>query len=257
MAGDPHDVAEALVAGQIAVSERFASHFGVHQGDVVTLSTPKGPCDFRVAGVIRDYAGPAGSLNIDIDVFDRLWPLQGRRDVVFWTKGDPAAVIGQIQKISTSQRALVFSYGRSLAHFVTDQIWQVRGIMASIALMTALLGAVAIATLMLSNVTLLVRDRAVLIAIGATKAQIRLLTLLEGLSLGIGGGTAGIACGLCVSYLLIENVLPDRIGWRLDLSAGPVELGMLVLCLASVSLLASAYPAWISGDISPRAIADE
>jgi putative ABC transport system permease protein len=257
VSGNPRTVAAELTNGQVAISERFARHFGTQQGDFVTLSTPKGAHRFRVAGLIRDYAGPAGSLNMDIAVFDKLWPRQGSRDVVFWTVGDPSAVIPAIRNRLTEQHSLVFTYGDGLAHFVTDQIGRLRGILASVALMTALLGAVAISSLMLSSVTTQARDRALVLALGATRAQIRVIKLLEGLLLGLGGGAAGIALGVGASYPIITNVLPEALGWALSFSADPAEFVLLISCLAASSLLASVYPAWIAGDVSLRELSGE
>ena len=255
--GNSRAVAEGLANGQVAISEGFARHFGTRQGDLLTLSTPKGLHSFRVAGIIRDYAGPAGSLNIDISVFDQLWPRQGSRDVVFWTEGDPAIVIPGIRNNLVGQQSLLFSYGDNLAHFVTDQMWRLRGILASVALMTALLGAVAISSLMLSSVTIQARDRALLLATGATRTQLRVIQLLEGLLLGLGGGAAGIALGVGASYSIITNVLPEGIGWTLSLAADPAELILLIVCVAVSSLLASAYPAWIAGEVSLRELSAE
>jgi len=257
VSGNSRAVAEALANGQVAISERFASHFGTRQGDLVTLSTPKGLRHFRVAGIIRDFAGPAGSLNIDIGVFEQLWPRQGSRDIVFWTRADPAVVIPEIRGRVGDQQSLLFSYGDSLAHFVTDQMWRLRGILASVALMTALLGAVAISSLMLSSVTIQARDRAVILATGATRAQVRVIKLLEGVLLGLGGGAAGIALGIGASYLIITNVLPEGIGWTLSISADPAELILLLFCVGASSLLASAYPAWIAADVSLQELSAE
>jgi putative ABC transport system permease protein len=255
--GDPRGVAEALSSGQVAVSEGFARHFGTRVGDFVTLSTPKGPCQFRVAGIIRDYAGPAGSINIDIRVFDRLWRRQGARDLVFWTDADPATVIVRIRSRLAEQQALLFSYGDSLGHFVTDQTSQLSGVLASIALMTALLGAVAVCSLMLGSVTTEARDRALLVAAGATKTQVRLVILVEGLLLGIGGGLAGVALGISASYIIVTKVLPGAIGWTLSVSLDSAQLTLLLVSVAVSSALASAYPAWMAGDISPRVLSTE
>jgi len=230
--GSPGSIAEELTNGQIAISERFAQHFGIRQGDLVMLNTPKGRRSLRVAGIIRDYAGPTGSLNIDIGIFEQLWPRQGSRDVVFWTLGDPTTVVSAIRGRIANKQPLLFSYGAKLAHFVTDQIWRVRGILVSVALMTALLGAVAVSSLLLSSVTVQPRELGLLLATGATRAQVRAIKLLEGLFVGISGGIVGIALGVGTSYVLISDVLPQGIGWTLNFSVDPAELLLLTLCLA-------------------------
>jgi putative ABC transport system permease protein len=255
--GNPRAVVDALVRGQVAVSERFARRFDIRRGDTVTLSTPMGLRDFGVAGIIRDYAGPGGSLNIDLTVFDQFWPRRGSRDLVFWTDGDPTQVISKIRHSLEGRQSLLFSYGETLEHFVTNQTSRLRGIFVSVALMTALLGAVAISSLMLGSVTIQTRDRALLMAAGATQLQISILILLEGVLLGLWGGLAGIALGVGASYIMITSILPEGIGWTLNLSADRDDVVLLTSCVAVSSLLASAYPAWIGGYISPRELAEE
>jgi putative ABC transport system permease protein len=255
--GSSRSVAQDLANGQVAVSERFARHFGTRPGDVLSLSTPSGLRRFRVAGLIRDYAGPAGSLNMDIGVFDELWPRRGSRDVVFWTAGDPSTAISAIRDHLADKHSLFFSYGDTLAHFVTDQISRLRGILASIALMTALLGAVAISSLMLGGLTTQARDCALLLAMGATRTQVRVIKLVEGVLLGVGSGAAGIAVGVGASYPIITNVLPEGLGWTLNFSADPAEFILLILSLTASSFLASTYPAWTAGDVSLRELSDE
>jgi len=132
-----------------------------------------------------------------------------------------------------------------------------KGVLASIAVMTALLGAVAVSSLMLSSVTTQARNRALLVAAGATKTQVRVVILLEGLMIGFGGGGVGIALGICAGYFIVGYVLPDAIGWMLNVYLDPVILILLILSVAVSSVLASAYPAWMAGHISLRELSTE
>ncbi|HME68798.1 MAG TPA: FtsX-like permease family protein, partial [Myxococcota bacterium] len=198
--GEPRAVAEAVASGEIAISDQFARHFGVSTGESITLDTPKGARSFRVAGIIRDYAGPAGSLNIDIAVFDELWPRRGSRDLVLWTEGDPETVITQIRERAGGDQSLFFVYGDDLARFASRLLSRFQGILASISIMTALLGGIAVWNLMLSAVTARTRELASLLAMGATRRQVRALTLIDGLLLGVGGGVGGMLLGVCSAY---------------------------------------------------------
>ncbi len=123
--------------------------------------------------------------------------------------------------------------------------------------MTALLGAVALSSLMLSSATTQAQDLALLLATGATRGHIRMIKLMEGLSLGVAGGIAGIALGVGASCAIITSILPDGLGWTIALSAGPAEVGLLIGFVVASSLLASIYPAWIAGSVSLRELSTE
>ncbi|HVP27878.1 MAG TPA: FtsX-like permease family protein [Myxococcota bacterium] len=250
--GDPRAVAEAVAAGGIVVSDRFAWRFGVREGDVLSLDTPKGLRRFPIVGRIRDYAGPAGSLNLDIRVFDDLWPRRGSRDLVFWTEGDPEPVIAEIRRRVPPEQALFFAHGEDLSQFVSRLLRRFQAILASISLLTAALGGITVWNLMLSSVTARTREFALLLATGATPRQIRALTLLDGLLLGVFGGSVGVGLGLLAGYPVVSRVMSDALGWSLDFAIQPLDLAVLSLGLLAASALASVYPARVAARVPMR-----
>jgi len=250
--GDARAVAEAVAAGGIAVSDRFAWRFGVAAGDVITLDTPKGPRSFRIAGRIRDYAGPAGSLNLDLRVYDELWPRRGARDLVLWTEGAPEPVLDAIRARVPVEQALFFAHGEDLTRFASRLLRRFEGILASVSLMTALLGGITVWNLMLSAVTARTREFALLLATGATRAQVRTLTLVDGLMLGAFGGVAGVALGLLAGYPVVSRVMSDALGWSLQFSVHPLDLALLGGGLVVASILASLYPARVAARVPMR-----
>jgi putative ABC transport system permease protein len=120
--------------------------------------------------------------------------------------------------------------------------------------MTALLGGIAVWNLMLGSVTARTRELALLLAIGATRAQIRVLTLIDGLLLAVGGGVVGILLGVGSGYPIVSGVMADAIGWSLRFSVAPIEILILGGALVCSSLLASLYPAMLAARV-PMAIA--
>jgi len=249
MNGDPREVAEEVARGALVVSDRFAQHFGVAVGDTISLDTPKGLRSFRVAGVNRDYSGPAGSINIDSSVFEALWPRRGARDLVLWSEGDPAPVISEIRRRVGETQTLFFAYGDDLAHFASRVLLRFQMIVMSVALLTAVLGGIAIWNVMLGAVTVRRRELALLLATGATRRQIRALTLIDALLLAGSGGVGGIVLGLCSGYLVVSSVMTDAVGWSLTFSVAPGELLTLMAGLLCAALLASLYPAWLASRV--------
>src|SRR5262249_45614720 len=69
-------------SGTVLVSENFALLHGVHAGEWIPLSGPRGPLQFHVLGTVQDYNHPRGTIVIDrrhylehfrdelVDVFD-------------------------------------------------------------------------------------------------------------------------------------------------------------------------------------------
>jgi len=118
--------------------------------------------------------------------------------------------------------------------------------------MTALLGGIAVWNLMLSAVTARTRELASLLAMGATRRQVRALTLIDGLLLGVGGGIGGMLLGVCSAYPIVSSVVADSVGWSLTFSVAPLEIVLVTVGLLAASLLASLYPARVAADIPMR-----
>jgi putative ABC transport system permease protein len=243
IAGNSRDTALALTRGEVVVSDGFERRFGIGRGDSISLDTPRGPRIFQVAGVIRDYAGPAGSITMDIGAFEGLWPLRGSRNVVLWTEGNPASVIGDIQRRVGDRQTLFFVYGDDLERFATRLLDRFTRLLRVVALMIATLGGIAVFNLLLGAVAARTREIAILRSVGATRSQIQTLILVDGILLSLFGGIGGIAIGLACAYPIVSEIIPEAVGWSLTFSVRFVELGGVVVGLAVVSLIASYYPA--------------
>lgn len=99
------------------------------------------------------------------------------------------------------------------------------------------------------------REIAIMRAMGATQRQIRLIFIIEGLVIGVLGGSVGTALGVLGSVLL------DRYGWPLDtdvyyLDKLPVQIEPQMVVLVGVMavvicFLATLYPAWRASSIAP------
>jgi putative ABC transport system permease protein len=250
--GDPRAVATSISRGEIAISDGFARRFGAQVGDSLSLDTPKGARTFRVAGVIHDFAGPAGSINIDLSVFDQLWLRHGARDIVFWTEGDPEPVISEIRRRIGDTQSLFFVHGDALTHYASGFLRQFRGILMSVALMTTVLGGVAVWNLMLSAVTGRARELALLMCVGATERQLRMITLVDGALLGLCGGLVGIALGVLGAYSLVTRYIADALGWTLTFTVDSGTIAVLIAGIAAASLVATLYPAWIATRVPMR-----
>jgi putative ABC transport system permease protein len=240
-------------AGGIAVSDRFAERFQVRKGDVVSLDTPQGPRPFEVAGVIRDYAGPSGSLNVDMRVFDALWDRPGSRDLVIWTQGPPDSVVRAIEE-RTSGADLAFAFGDDLMRFASRLIARFDRILDLMAAMTASLGGIAVLNLLLGAVGERRRELALLRSTGATRTQVSLLILVDGVLAGLLGGIAGVALGVACAWPLVTRVIPDALGWWLGFHVDAGRLALILCAVVFASLLAGLYPAALARRVASREV---
>ena len=98
-----------------------------------------------------------------------------------------------------------------------------------------LVGAVGMITLMHITVSERIAEIGLLTALGATRARIRLLFLLESITLATMGGFAGLAIGTGIAHLLklLIDSLPVNIPW--DYVLGALCISMLIGLVAGVA----------------------
>lgn len=252
VSGDERELALALAAGEIAVSDQFAGHFHVAVGDSISLDTPRGSRPFRVAGVIRDYAGPAGSLNMDLAVFDELWQREGSSNLVIWTDDPVEPILEEVRRRVGHRQTLFFVYGEALERYASAVIGQFTRLLDVVAAMTALIGGVAVMNLLIGAVLERRRELALLRAAGATHLQLMAVILLDGALVSVAGSLAGVGLGLACAYPMVTDVVRTAFSWWVLFVVDPGQLAAVVALLMTVSLLASVYPAWLTQRVAPR-----
>ena len=100
------------------------------------------------------------------------------------------------------------------------------------------------------------RDIGVLKALGATRASLRRVFMLQGLIIGSGGTLVGVAgglalCGLLARYQFIElpkAVYPIN---TLPVLVEPLMVLAVAGCAVAISFLATIYPARVAGGLDP------
>jgi len=254
LGADPAVLARALAAGGIAVSDAFVSRFGVAVGDSLVLDTPRGPRAFRVEGVLRDYAGPAGSLNVDLAIFDALWPRAGSSNLVIWTQGPRDAALAAVRGAAGPDVDLFFVHGEALARHASDVLARFTRLLHGASALTAVLGGLAVASLLLGAVRERRRELALLRTVGATSRQLAALVLVDGALLGGAGALLGIALGLACAWPLVAGVIRGSLAWWIELHVDPLALGALGLGVIAASVVAAGLPAWEAQRVVPREV---
>lgn len=251
---DPGELARALARGEIAVSDAFADHFGVGVGESLTLVTPKGPARFRIAGMFRDYVGPNGSVQLDIGVLDRYWPRQGSYLLAAWVESPVEARIDAIRAAVGGRQDLFFIHGEALDRYAGDILRRLAALLTQVALLTALLGGLAVVNLLIGSVTERRRELFLLRSVGATNGQLTALILVDAAIVALLGSLVGIGIGILCAYPMVTDVLREAFGWSVRFELPGAVLAALFAGALGAALLAGLYPAWLAQRLPPREV---
>ena len=127
----------------------------------------------------------------------------------------------------------------------------VKVVFGGLAGVSLVVGAIGIANTMIMNVTERRREIGVLLASGATRAQIMRIFLMDSALLGIAGGAAGLALGYGVSVLI--NLAAERyLGEGMLVTSVTPELMLFSLGFALlVGVVSGIYPAYRASRLEP------
>lgn len=210
---------------------------------------------FRVIGVM---ASKGQVLGFDLDdtvfipttraleVFNR----QGVMEINFSYPPDAPvqAVIDDIQRILVARHGredFTITPQKQMLSTLTTVLEVLKFAVAALGGISLLVGAVGMVTLMHIAVSERISEIGLLTALGATRARIRILFLLESIALSTLGGLAGLIIGTGIAWLLkiLVGNLPVNIPWDYVLGA---------LCLSIlIGLAAGVVPAMRAAKLNP------
>jgi putative ABC transport system permease protein len=239
--GDGASTLRALGAGAgVVISESFQSKFGKGRGDTLELATPGGLASFPIIGVYIDYSSDIGSVLIDRALYKKYW----RDDLVdafdLWLEpgADERAVIEKIKSAYGERYELFISTHRELRDAVVQIMEQSFVVNYAVEIVAIVVAIFSVINTLLASVLDRTREIGVLRAIGATRAQIRRIVLLEAAWLGVVGGLLGLFAGTIMAYHHVVYNTKMLTGWTFqfyypyDVAVLSV-FGAVVLCLAA------------------------
>ncbi|MEK6595053.1 MAG: FtsX-like permease family protein, partial [Pseudomonadota bacterium] len=181
-----------------------------------------------------------------LEVFNR----QGVMEINFSYPPDAPvqAVIDDIQRILVARHGredFTITPQKQMLSTLTTVLEVLKFAVAALGGISLLVGAVGMVTLMHIAVSERVSEIGLLTALGATRARIRILFLLESIALSTLGGLAGLIIGTGIAWLLkiLVGNLPVNIPWDYVLGA---------LCLSIlIGLAAGVVPAMRAAKLNP------
>ncbi len=234
------------------VGKRLAKNLDLRVGSVILINGN----EFKVTGILEDTGfrydiNPNFAVIVSEKNFAILSTAEFSSVVVkAKTIEDVARVKEEIEKRvnSKDEKVTVFEMKRFL-ETITQAFNQINLFLMAIASVSLLVAGVSILNIMLMSTIERTKEIGIMRAIGASRATVLKIFLLEALILGLIGSLVGsvlsVVAGYGINYLVLRET---RYVFQIT-TIGYVFLGFLVG--VSVSILSGLYPAWKASRLEP------
>ena len=240
--------------GLVLISEPFAVQHAIGPGDPIVLETPVGAREFRVAAVYYDYTTDRGVLLIDWATLREIFGDLNPTGLSVFLREDAnadevrEALAGQL---GDRQFGLFIHTSRMLreqALRTFDSTFAVAYALEAVAMAVAMFG---VAATLITLIVERARELSVLRLLGASRAQMRRMVLIEAGVIALVSQALGLAAGLALALLLVDVINLQSFGWTIQ-----YDVPMRFLLQASGALLLAAiaaalYPARIAAAARP------
>jgi putative ABC transport system permease protein len=235
----------AVERGAVLLSEPYAYRHGVEAGVRVTLVTDRGPREFDVAGVFRDYGAVGGTVVMSRTTYDQGWDDRGITALALYTADGVGTetLVGRLRERAAGGPAVVIRANRTLRQAsleVFDRTFRITGVLRVMIVAVAFVGVLsALMALQLERM----REVGVLRALGLTPAQVWSMVTVETGLIGALAGLFAVPLGMLLAAILVHVINRRSFGWSMPLML-PVDVLLQGLALAvGAALLAGLYPA--------------
>lgn len=235
---------EPVKRGEVIISESFARNFKVSTGGTITLSGLHGPVQYRVAAVFYDYTTEHGLIMMDRATYIAAFGDRTLNSVgLFIDPENPrrADILAEAQKRTAAWGVPMFTLGELRGRIlgVFDSTFAVTRSMRILAIVVAFFGITgALLTLFIERQ----REFGIYRALGFSTRQVAMMTLMEGLGMGIMSFVISIVVGSVLAVILIKVINLRSFNWTIFYYPlmGPYLLAGATAVLASVG--AALYP---------------
>jgi putative ABC transport system permease protein len=246
--------------GTVAISQNFASLYGIREGDTIQLPVRGADVEVRVIGTFTDYTWNRGTVMMDrrwmkglyednqVDIFD-----------VFLKPGADRAAV---------EKAIATRYGASEAVFTQDRQQIYDGVQATLTkiysmayaqqLVVGVVALLGVVSALYISVLQRKRDLGLLRAVGATRTQVLRSVLAEAILMGIVGAAVGFFIGLVLEWYALNIMIYDESGFLFPMRVPWLEAGAVSLGSVALATVAGLWPAYLATTLRiPDAIAYE
>lgn len=240
---------------EVMLGEGAAQELKVSLSDSITIQNRM----FRVVGLLQptrneqdDYA-----LYVSLERLEELVDEKGLISVVFVRAvpdRDPTVLAQEIQRVlreSVVEREFLVQSSKQLSDLVSGALTVLRWTLGAIAGISLLVGGIGLTNTMLMAILERTHEIGILRAIGARRAHIVILFLLESSLLGLLGGLTGLTVGGAIAQSVVavaqQFLHTDLFNAAFDGTLIIGSLGFSVL----LGTIAGLWPAWRAAQLSP------
>jgi putative ABC transport system permease protein len=236
---------EAIGRDAVSINESFALRFNKKVGDTIELPTANGAKPFQIATVYYDYSTSRGWAVMDQSTYSRHFIATRPGSLAVYLKpgADPDEARERFTRNAGIRYPTLFTTNGTLRHEVMrifDSTFAITRALELIAITVAGLGVI---STLIALILERRREIAVLGFLGATRAQIRRMIIIEALTIAATAQAIGIAVGAMLSLILIYVINVQSFGWTIQFHfplAFLVESSLLILAASAIAAL---YPA--------------
>jgi putative ABC transport system permease protein len=246
-------LARAVGHDSVIVSEAFALKAGVHAGSQIRLATPKGPAWFDVAAVYYDYSTDRGVIAMDRGTFARHYgDLRPTSLTVYLKPGaDPTRTRETLMRQLGDAHRVFIHTNSSLRREVLrifDATFAVTYALEAIAIVVGILG---VSGTLLTLILERRQEIASLRLVGAGRAQVRKMVVIEAGLIGLVSQALGLVAGLALALVLIYVINVQSFGWTIQFHLPVAFLVQSSLVLFVATALAGLLPARMAAAVAP------
>ena len=209
--GDPASAYAAMAEGRaVSVNEAFKIRFGKKIGDEVRLVTPSGEVRLPIVAVYFDPAfADLGIVLLDRGLYRRLWrdDTANFLEPILEPGADREAVIRTIRERWGAKHDLFIVTVEQFRGEALDLLRQMMSMIYPLTVVSIGIALLGVVNSLLASVLDRVREIGVLRAIGATRAQVASIIVVEATMIGTLGGVFAVAVGTVLGALQIEVLM--------------------------------------------------
>lgn len=235
----------ALVANGQAVlaDENLVSQRHVSVGDVIRISTPTGPLERTIAGVIGpSFQSPLGDIVLSRELYRSYWrdPTITRVFVLLQPHANRSEITHLITERLRYRYRVRVSNSEDLADWFGESIRGAFAFLDAMSVLTIFVVLIGTADGLAANVIERTREIGTLRSLGYRPHSIAAMVLAQAFAIGVVGAVLAVVLGLSMSFVFVEGVLQSILGWQLKVyptyaaAAGAAALGILACVLGGL-----------------------
>lgn len=238
VSGDPAEVRQQMIDGQVVIGSVLAQRLQLGEGDSLELETAEGKKAFRICAVTNDYLGGGLTVYVHRPVAMKYLGVEGYDGVAFRT--DPQqreAVRERLQAICDEHGVLLHSNAEIIAT-IDAMIAGIDGCLWGLIVLVFVVASFGVVNTLTMNVLEQTRELGVLRIVAMTKRQVRHMILIQAVIMGVVGFTPGVLAGVAFAWV-INLAMPAALGHPVEFVLHPwLVLSTLAAALAIITLAA-------------------